>query len=91
MKYHLTTTIKRGGGSSGTLCIYILSSWGLKAGTEVSVELRRADAGDNDPVFTFLSTIRTASTTGSCKLTIPRIFGLDAGEWVTISILPIGI
>lgn len=84
MKYYLTTTIKKSGESS--LCVYILASWDLPVGREANVEIRKADATENDPTFTFIATIRTASTSGGKKLTIPKLFGLNAGEWITISI-----
>lgn len=87
MKYYLTTTVKKSGGSS--LCVYILASWSIPAGNEVSVEIRKASATDNDPTFAFISTIRTASTSGGKKLTIPKFFGLNIGDWVTVAIEPI--
>lgn len=87
MKYYLTTTVKKSGGSS--LCVYVLASWDLPVGNEVNVEVRKASATDNDPTFAFISVIRTASTSGGKKLTIPKFFGLNVGDWVTIAIDPI--
>lgn len=87
MKYYLTTTIKKIG--SNSLCVYLLASWGLETGMEVNVELRRAEASENDPVFTFISTVRSASTAGGTRLTIPKIFGFNHGEWITFSLEPI--
>lgn len=83
MKYYLTTTIKKCGTS---LCIYILASWDLPVNREANVEIRKANATEGDPTFTFISTIRTANTSGGKKITIPKLFGLNVGEWITVSV-----
>ena len=88
MKYYHTTTVKRTG--SNSLCFYVPQAWGLEIGTEVNVEIRKADATENDPIFSYVSTIRRASTTAQ-KLTIPKFFGLAVGDWVTYDIWPIGV
>lgn len=85
MRYSLTSTIKKSGGAS--LCIYIPASWGLAAGTPVSVDAMRADMEDG-PVFSYISTIRQANSSGGHKLPIPKIFGLNLGNWVTVTITP---
>ena len=89
MKYYLTTTLKKSGG--GSLCVYLLSSWGFQAGDEINTEIRKAAATDNDPIFTFVATARIASTSGGLKVTVPKVFGMNIGDWVTISLEPIGI
>lgn len=88
MKYYLTTTIKKSGGTS--LCVYIPAAWGLAVGDELSVEIRKAEATDNDPIFNFIAQIRSASTTGGKKVTVPKLFGIGVGEWITLSLTPLG-
>lgn len=85
MKYHLTTTIKGVGTTS--LCIYIPHMWGLKAGDEVGVTVRRADdEEETSTVFTYIATIRAANSGNGRKVTIPKFFGLNAGDWVTLTL-----
>lgn len=85
MKFYLTTTVKVVGGSS--LCVYVPHMWKLDAGDEVNVTVRKAeDEGEHAVVFTYIATIRAANSGNGRKITIPKFFGLNAGDWVTLAL-----
>ena len=83
----MTTTVKKSSG--GTLCLYIPVSWEMKVGMEVRIELFRAKDGPTGNPYSFRTQLRIASKYGAQKVTVPKVFHLDAGEWVTYSLLPI--
>ena len=88
MKFYLTTTLKKTGKTSA--CIYPPAAWGFVPGDEVSVAVRKAEGTENDPTFTFIATVRVASTAGGTKVTVPKFFGLNHGEWVTVYLEKVG-
>ena len=86
MKYHLTTTIKKSGPTS--MCVYIPRAWDMQAGLDVSVALIKTVDGE-ESTNTFLGSICAANKSGGQKISIPRVFGLAVGDWITIILEPI--
>lgn len=82
--YYLTTTVKRAGQSQ---CVYLPSAWGMEPGESVRVTVMR-DPEMHVPNPEYMAVLRCASTAGGLKVTIPRLFCLSFGEWVTLVVTP---
>ena len=54
------------------------------------MEVFRAREGQTGTPYSFRTQLHVASATGSQKITIPKVFGMEQGEWITFSLMPVG-